>query len=291
MMRTSARNRNVIKNLVSCAVIALSVICLATAQAQTEGKPLWEVGAGLAAIDLPVYRGAQEHRKYLVPIPYFIYRGETFQIDRERARGLLFRRDKLEMDVSLSGSVPVRSKDSAARQGMPDLDPTLELGPSLNVHLYYSEDKKTNLDMRMPLRGVLGSDFKHVQAVGWLFHPRLDLNVHDIERSGWNLGLTGGVIFSDQRYHRHFYDVAPQYATATRPAYTAGGGYSGTQLTLSLNKRYESYWTGGFVKWDNLNGAVFADSPLVRSREYFTIGFAVAWILDKSEKTVQVNND
>jgi outer membrane protein len=257
--------------------LVLSVSCSATAQAQPELKPQWELGAGFAAIDFPVYRGSSERRTFLLPVPYFAYRGE------------IFRKDNLEMDVSVNGSVP--AKDAIARQGMPNLDPTLEIGPSLNVHFYYSEDKKVNFDMRMPLRGVLASDFKHVQPVGWLFQPQLDLDVRDIDHSGWNLGLVGGLIFSDHRYHQYFYDVAPQYATTTRSAYSSSGGYAGTQFIVALNKRHDGYWTGGFMKWDNLNGAVFADSPLVKSKEYFTIGFAVTWVLDKSDKMVEVNND
>ncbi len=269
--------------------VVLSAFCIATAQAQTELKPEWELGAGLAAIDFPVYRGANERRTFLLPIPYFAYRSEKIQINRERVRGLIFRHGDVEMDVSVNGSVP--AKNAVARQGMPNLDPTLEIGPSLNVHFYYSEDKKTNFDLRMPLRGVLGSDFKHVQPVGWLFQPQLDLDVHDIKHSGWNLGLVGGLIFSDRRYHQYFYQVAPQYATATRPAYNASGGYAGTQFIVALNKRHNDYWTGGFMKWDNLNGAVFADSPLVKSKQYFTIGCAVTWVLDKSDKLIEVNED
>ena len=48
---------------------------------------------------------------------------------------------------------------------------------------------------------------------------------------------------------------------------------------------------GGFVKWDTLNGAVFADSPLVKSKQYLTVGFAVTWTFDKSDKLVQVDDD
>ena len=279
------------KNFVRSVAFVSSIFCLSAAYAQTELKPKWEIGAGLAAIDSPIYRGANERRSYLLPIPYFVYRSETFQINRESVRGLIFHKDRLEMDVSVNGSVPAKSKDSIERQGMPDLNPALEIGPSLNVHLYYSEDKKTNFDMRMPLRSVTATDLKHFQNVGWLFQPQLKLDVRDIDHSGWNIGLVGGLIFSDQRYQQYFYNVAPQYATATRPAYTAGGGYSGKQLTFAFNKRQDKRWMGGFMKLDDLNGAVFADSPLVKSKQNFTIGFAVTWVLDKSDKMVEMNNE
>ena len=54
-------------------VIFCSVFCLPAAHAQTEIKPLWEVGAGAAFIDFPIYRGADERRSYLLPVPYFAY--------------------------------------------------------------------------------------------------------------------------------------------------------------------------------------------------------------------------
>jgi outer membrane scaffolding protein for murein synthesis (MipA/OmpV family) len=271
--------------------LALVLSVISTARAQSEMKPKWEIGAGVAVIDFPIYRGANERRMYLLPVPYLVYRGDTIQVDRERVRGLIFREDRLEMDISVNGSVPAKSRDTIARRGMLDLNPTLEIGPSLNAHLYYSDDKKTNFDLRLPLRKVIATDLKHTQSAGWLFQPQLDLDIRDIEHTGWNLGLVGGIIFSDQTYNKYFYDVAPQYATATRPAYTASGGYSGTQFIVALSKRHESYWTGGFMKWDDLSGAAFANSPLVKSKQYFTVGFSISWILDKSDKMVEVSND
>jgi outer membrane scaffolding protein for murein synthesis (MipA/OmpV family) len=278
------------KKLVLSTSVVSSLLCLSAASAQTELKPQWEAGAGFAAIDFPMYRGSNERRSYLLPIPYFVYRGDTVQINRERVRGLIFKRDRVEMDISVNGTVP--AKGAIARQGMPDLDPTLEVGPSLHVHLYHSEDRKTGFDVRMPVRGVVASDFKHVQPVGWLFQPQLDADFLDVDHSGWNIGLVGGLVFSDQRYNQYFYNVAPQYATAARPAYAVGGGYAGTQCIFAFSKRrQDGRWMGGFMKWDNLNGAVFADSPLVKTRQYFTVGFAVTWTLDKSDTMVEVHND
>ncbi|MDX8399524.1 MAG: MipA/OmpV family protein [Gallionellaceae bacterium] len=268
---------------------ALSALSFATAQAQTDKKPLWEIGAGIGGVEFPVYRGSDERRPYLLPVPYFLYRGETIQIDREHLQGLLFRRKRVEMDVSVSGSVPANG--AVARQGMPDLNPTLELGPALKTHLYYSENKLTNIDFRLPLRSVIASDFKSVQQVGWLCQPQLNIDFRDIERSGWNIGLMAGVIYADQRYHQFFYDVAPQYAMPNRPSYMAKGGYSGMQFIFAFNKSKNGRWVGGFVKWDDLSGATFVDSPLVKNRKYLSVGFAVTWVLDKSDKMVEVSND
>ena len=273
------------------AVFFCSGFFLSATHAQTEIKPLWEAGAGAAFIDFPIYRGADERRSYVLPVPYFAYNGEVLQINRERVRGLFYRHNNVEVDVSINGSVPAESKDTGARQGMPDLDPTLEVGPSLNIHLYNSESGKTGVDLRMPLRAVTASDFRHFKQAGWLFQPQLALDILDVRQSGWRIGVVGGLIFSDKRYHRYFYNVAPEYATATRPAYNAHGGYSGTQFIVASSKRHKGHWMGGFMKWDNLSGAAFENSPLVKSQQYFTIGFAMTWVFDKSDKMVEVRVD
>ncbi|HET9404338.1 MAG TPA: MipA/OmpV family protein, partial [Burkholderiales bacterium] len=77
------------------------------------------------------------------------------------------------------------------------------------------------------------------------------------------------------------------FATATRPAYSPGGGYAGTQVIAALSKRYRQFWVGGFVKWDTINGAAFADSPLVRDRQGVAAGFSIAWILGESKTLVE----
>jgi MipA family protein len=265
------------------ALLMFTALC-----ARAEPLPLWEAGAGIAGLSIPDYRGSDERHTWILPVPYFVYRGDFLQIDERRMRGLFWKTDRAEVDVSVNGSVPVKSNDNEARRGMPDLDPTLEIGPSLNVFLYRSDDKKRKLELRLPVRAVLASDFSHVQHAGWVFQPNLNLDVRDpFGYHGWNLGLLGGPIFSDHKYNRHFYAVDPAFANADRPAYAAGGGYGGAQFIAALSKRYPGFWIGGFVKWDTLDHAVFADSPLVKSKQHFAGGFAIAWILGVSKTRVE----
>lgn len=263
---------------------------LGAAAAQAELKPEWELGAGVAGIDFPLYRGAAERRTYLLPVPYVQYRGKILQVDRDRVRGILFRRGALEMDISVNGSPPVSSNDSAARRDMPDLDPTVEFGPSLIAHLYYDERRQTNLDLRLPVRAVYAVNLNRFESAGWLAQPTLNLDLRTVI-PGWNFGAQGSLFFGDRAYHGYFYDVAPRYATSTRPAYGASGGYGGKQLLMSLSRKRGDMWMGAFVKWDDLSGAVFADSPLVQRGQSFAAGFMVAWVFAKSEKLVEVSDD
>ena len=256
--------------------------------ARAEPLPLWEAGAGITAISFPDYRGSNERQLWVLPFPYLVYRGEYLQADERRMRGLFYRTDRLELDVSINGSVPVDSGENDARRGMPDLDATLEIGPALSLKLAETTDRKARLELRLPARAVFASDFSYVRHVGWVFQPNLNLDVRDpLGYSGWKLGLLAGPIFSDRRYHRYFYEVDPAFATASRPAYSPGGGYAGTQLISTLSKRYREFWVGGFVKWDTLNSAAFEDSPLVKDRQGYAAGVAVAWILGESKTRVE----
>ncbi len=269
----------------------LLCLCALPAAAHAGQEPLWEVGAGAAVIDFPKYRGSSERRAWLLPVPYVTYNGPFLKVTRESARGLLCRSERVEMDISFSGSVPSSSKDTQARAGMPNLDATFEVGPQLMFHLYYDAQKETNLDLRLPVRPAIATDFSHFQHIGWVFQPQLDLDLRNVAQSGWKLGLAGGPVYADTRYNQYFYSVDPQYATPSRPAYAAPAGYSGYQVTVALSKRFPGYWTGAFVRWDNLAGAVFAASPLVTSTHFFTFGWAVTWMIGRSGQMVEVTND
>jgi len=84
--------------------------------------------------------------------------------------------------------------------------------------------------------------------------------------------------------------VAPQYATAGRPAYEAASGYAGMQYLAALSKRFPKYWVGAFVRYDNLSGATFENSPLVRQKDYVAGGIAISWILGESSTRVKVDD-
>lgn len=263
----------------------------ASALAAAEEKPLWEAGLGVAVIDFPDYRGADERHSYALPLPYFIYRGEVFQSDRDGARSRFFRNDRFDLDISLSGSIPVDSSDNSARTGMPDLDPTLEIGPRLHMKLVRDAARGLEVGLTLPLRTVIATDFSHSHNVGWVFEPRVDI---DFKRTwlgeGWNVGAGLGPLFGDKRFHNYFFGVAPEFATAGRPAYVADSGYAGLRALGALSKRFPSFWAGAFIRVDTLAGSVLEASPLIRQNESYAAGFAITWALGESASTVNVDD-
>ena len=251
--------------------------------AHAEPRPLWELGAGGAVVSFPDYRGSNKQRSYVLPVPYVVYRGDVFQVDRDKVRGLLFKTERVELDVSVNGSVPIRSGDNPARQGMPDLDPTLELGPSLKVLLV--QEPRYNLALKLPVRAVIASDFRSMHSAGYLAHPQFNLDV----RAGqdWKLGFLAGPLFGDRRYHDYFYGVAPQYVSPGRAAYTAHGGYSGVQFVAAASKRFDKVWVGAFIKFDNIGRSAIEGSPLVERRNNVGAGLGVSWIFAQSKRLVE----
>jgi MipA family protein len=270
------------------AFAALACAGLTAADAGADTLPLWEAGAGIGVLDFAQYRGSNQYKIWVLPLPYLVYRGDFLKMDDRRMRGSFFRSDRVEVDLSVYGSPPV--KDNDARRGMPDLDATLEIGPALNVGLYRSDDRKEKLELRLPVRAVIATDLSHADYVGLVVQPNLSFDVRDPAGfKDWNLGLFGSLVYTDRSYNRFFYQVAPEFATAARSAYSPGGGYAGTQTIVALSTRYQRLWVGGFAKWDSVRGAAFANSPLVTAQNNFSYGIAVAWVFDESRTKVEAD--
>jgi MipA family protein len=260
-------------------LLACASLCM-TPMAQAQDPPLWELGLGLGALQLPDYRGSDQSHTWWLPVPYVIYRGSFFKADREGARAVLVDTERTELNLSVAASPPTRSRGNRAREGMADLAPTLEFGPNLNSRL--AQGAGWQLDLRLPVRAAFAFD-AGVRDIGWVASPHLNL---DRELAGWRLGLQAGPVFGDRRFHRYFYEVPPSAATDTRPAYRAAGGYGGAQALAALSRRQGNCWVGLFAKFDTLSGAAMADSPLVRDRQQWSAGIAVAWVLARSPDTV-----
>ncbi len=268
---------------------AAAALALAAVTAQAREEPLWEAGLGVAALHFPHYRGSEQSRTYALPVPYFVYRGEFLKADREGVRGIFFRTDRVDLNLSVGASLPVRSSDTHVREAMPDLEPSVELGPSLNVTLWRAANRATRLDLRLPLRGAVTVE-SDPRYIGLQFFPHLNLDLRDPAGwPGWNLGLLAGPVFTDARYNRYFYSVPEQFARAGRPAYEAGSGFAGAQFLVALSKRFPRYWIGAFARYDTLRGAAFEESPLVTSKRYAAAGIGISWILGESSRRVTVN--
>ncbi len=267
---------------------ALWLLCaLAAAPAAAEELPLWELGVGIGGFALPDYRGSDQTRGVVLPVPYAVYRGDFLKADRKGIRGELLDTERVELNISVAASLPVNSSRNDARAGMPDLRPSLELGPSLELALWRSRDGRDSLELRLPLRAAFTLE-SSPEAIGWVATPNLNLDLAGRGAlAGWNFGMLAGPVYGSRRQHEYFYSVAPQFATPARPAYAAPGGYAGFQFLAAASRRFDGFWVGAFVRADTLSGAVFEASPLVRRDTYFAVGAGIAWVLGVSRERVE----
>lgn len=261
--------------------LLIFICCIQVAHAKK--LPLWEFGLGIGGISIPDYRGSDNSQDYLLPLPYFRYRGDLVKVDRDGGHLDIFENKSLELDISFNAAPPVNSDDNEARRGMPDLDPTIEIGPELNILLTENLGNPIRWKIVLPVRAVIATDFSHTQQIGWTFAPHLHFK-YDFN---WRFSLSLGPVYATEKYHDYYYQVDPAFATADRPAFDAKGGYSGARLTATISKRFSKYWIGAFARYDSLSGAAFEDSPLVKKRGSLMIGVGIAWFIGESKITVQ----
>ena len=136
----------------------LAVACLAVmasyAQAAEE-KPLWEIGLGVGAFSFPSYRGSDQINNFLIPVPLFTYHGDFFKADRHGIRGSFLDTDRIDLTVSFALSPPAPSRNIDARQDMPDLKASFEIGPEVDFTFWRSENRARFVKLLVPLRAAL----------------------------------------------------------------------------------------------------------------------------------------
>jgi len=248
----------------------------------SEPLPVWEVHIGAVSLQTPDYRGSSSEKTRVFPFPAIIYRGEHVRIDDGQAQGLIYTSKAIEFGISLAASFPASSKENSARQGMPRLDATFEIGPSVTSQVWQSADENTSLALELPMRAAFSvNDNLTIANRGWVFSPSIRLK-H--EEDSWAWELTAGPIFATGDYHRYFYEVQSEFATLARPTYQANGGYSGSKFTMDIKKRFNQLSLIGFMRYDALAGSAFSDSPLVEQNNSFSFGFAVLWKISESSR-------
>ena len=244
---------------------------------QTEKK--WEAGIGVGAVYGPDYRGSDEYRSFISPIPYFVYRGKIIRSDREGVRGNFLRTDRYEFTLSASASITPETDKNTLREGMPELGSTLELGPSFNINLT-GDNFAQGWHMQLPWRAVFAIGGDEPGYIGSVFAPQL---VYRDTFSDWTFSYRAGIAFADEDYHDYYYQVDRQYETAARYYFDASGGYSGWHNQFAFSRKFNHSNTNTqlafFIRYDNISGTDFSKSPLVLINHSYRGGIALIWVL------------
>ncbi len=253
------------------------------------GLPKWEVGVLGMASRVPLYRGADEYRWYSFPIPYFIYRGDFIQADKDGVRGLFYKWVRFEVELSMSGNPPVNDR-GGVRAGMPELDPLIELGPAARLFLYKGEKIKA-VYLEAAARGVFSVDMDDLSPGYEGLRGSLSMVLAGIKprpTSTWSAGLKTGLEFSDQDYNAYFYNVDESYVTTQRPYYQSEGGFGGVFASGWISRRlFDGVSVALYARLDNVGGAVFEESPLVQADNSYMVGAGFTWKIAQSKNQVQ----
>ncbi|MEI6564343.1 MAG: MipA/OmpV family protein [bacterium] len=253
------------------------------------GLPKWEVGLFGMASRVPLYRGSDEYKWYSFPIPYFIYRGEYIQADKEGVRGLFYKGYRFEVELSMNGNPPVKG-EGGVRAGMPDLNPLMEIGPAARLYLHHGEKVKA-VYLEAAGRGVFSVDMDNLSPGYEGLRGSLDLILAGIRSRAdapWTAGLKTGLEFSDRDFNGYFYNVDEAYVTPDRPAYQSEGGYGGISVSGWISRRlFDGVSVAMYARLDNVGGAVFEDSPLVRAQNSYMVGAGFTWKIAQSKNQVK----
>jgi len=251
-------------------------------------RALWEAGLAGAGSYLPDYPAADHSRAKWIVAPYLVYRGKIMRADRDGARASFLRTRFYEIDLGIAASFATRSKDNPAREGMPDLDYLLELGPRLSFTLC-NFGGRGKLRLFIPLRAVFSTDLGYFRHRGYTLTPAIN--------GRWRLGsrtdrfaiaqLTTN--FGDRQICAYFYDVAPAFARPDRPFYDARAGYIGSDLftgvLLPVGRRTR-FFTG--VQTLLHSGSSNEASPLFKQRLNYSVAAGLVWTFYRSPKPAVV---
>jgi outer membrane scaffolding protein for murein synthesis (MipA/OmpV family) len=244
--------------------------------------PLWEAGIGAAGFSTPAYPGSSDRSNRGLVLPFLIYRGKVFRADQNGVGARLLNTDKVEFDIGFSGSLPAHSDDVEARRGMPDLGTLLEFGPRVKYKFAdLGEHGKLRVDL--PLRAVIEAR-GGLRRQGWTMEPRLVWEQRG-EGARWTMDAQLGAVFGDRRVNHYFYEVEPQYATASRPAYHADAGLmlvrTGVGGSLRLNPDLRLFSS---VRYELYSGAANKDSPLMRKSSGVSAFVGLVWTFARSQE-------
>lgn len=248
-----------------------------------EQSPLWEMKFAAFGRVGPAYPGSEDNEVNILPLPFPIYRGKILRVGDDTEKPVttrIFRRDRIKIDIDFGFNFPADSDDIDARTDMPDLDPLVEAGPELEFQF---ANKYTGGDLFLAIQGrrAWSMDGLDPSSQGSVFTTEL--------RYERFLPKTKLVVklqpeWASEDYMHYFYGVADTFATPTRLAYDAKGGYLGTKLGFSMKRKLseelEIVWGArvGYFK-----GARNDDSPLFTDDKSTDLFVAFLWKFWESE--------
>lgn len=269
-------------------VVTSSIVQAKNSSYNKKDLPLFEGGVGTIFLNIPDYPASSHSTTHILPFPAGIYRGDSMRADDDGgARRRFFNSERLEINLSFGLAPKARSKDNPDRQGMPDLDTILEVGPGLIYHfLKHSDYKDMTLDLSLPLRFAFSTDLTSAKNRGFVFNPFVYFRKRNFLMKNFGLFLGADTRFATKKNLDNFYSVTSAYSTPSREMFDARAGYLGTHLSAGLNYFFLGQ-VSSFIgyQYSTFHHAVNKDSPLFKqkSNESFVVGF-IWWFYKSKER-------
>lgn len=254
--------------------VAFAALPARAQQADEPSRPLWEAGVAVLGLHSPDYPAAASHRWRGAAAPVVIYRGKRLRVDDEGVRGRLVDTGRFELDVS--GAAGFNARQSPARDGMPPLDYTFELGPQAIYRIPLGAGQQVSAHLKA--RAVVSTNGRRSHGRGAVVEPELRW-----QRRGWpdaasQIQLSAQATWASEALQDYFYQVDPVFGTAARPAYNAHGGYFGSALRAGISRRLNATTVVNFSASANHHGgAANVASPLFQRRATAGMFVAVVW--------------
>lgn len=250
-----------------------------------EQQPKAEIGIGAIGLNTPLYPGSSVNRFRVIPFPWFKYRGDVFRLDEEGQRLGLTTIADYEIGMGFNFNFPVKAKETEIRTGMPDIDFVFGLGPTLILRLLRNNDRqKLNLSFGMIAKHSVDDWFKLTYR-GFAFEPALTYWRKLGKKQNVNFFANLSLELGSKRYNRFYYEVAPEFATADRPQFSAKAGLIQYSYSMGISYAYNDklqFYLGGSYR--DLHGAANRRSALVEKRNNAGVVLGFTWLFFESDE-------
>lgn len=258
-------------------------------EALNEALPLFEFGIGGGLGEVPNYPASSERNFIALAAPYVIYRGDVLRVGGGRgARAVMFDNSNFEIDISVGGAFAADSDDGTVREGMPELDFLLEIGPQLVYRVKdFSFDGGGNarLNLRLQARAVFSTDFERIDDRGFVLQPQLAYQQRGTLFPDTALNASISLVFASEKLQDYFYQVDQEFVTVDRNLFDAQSGFLGAEANLGIAFPIAENIRGFFGGTLRFHGfAANEDSPLFENKITYSIGAGFVWRLYQSER-------
>jgi outer membrane scaffolding protein for murein synthesis (MipA/OmpV family) len=256
--------------------ILLITLVIFIYQLEAKNNSELKLGAGFSFISVPEYIGSSSQKQYIVPYPYIYYKNNDITFEKNILFGHIYRKNDFSIDLSMSGTLPVKSDYSSLRYGMAQLDPTLEIGSNFIYKLFNFTNTHNYISIKLPIRTVFSLKLLNTHQQGYITNPNLYFQYYINQFI--KLELSTGATYGTKKYHNYFYEVNSEDTTINRIEYHTKSGFGGWKTTAGLSYEKDNIWYGTFIRYYDLQNTIFLNSPLVDTNHSLFYGIALSYI-------------